>query len=701
MIMKKYFLSLGLIAAAAFTLTNCTKEIDQPDQAPESAGFPFEITASTAVTKTVAGDEYATNWANNDALSVFHAEAGSTEYGANDEFTYTADNKFTGTLKTALEASKSYDWYAFYPYNKNYTFTNNKIGYTTYGAKCSANAVSTAPKQDGNDSMAHLAGELYPLYGEVSGVAAAGSVSVEMNHLMSVVELEVTNSSTEPLTVTEIQFVTPEYIVGSFYYNTSDGTYEISQDGGTYNSKTARLSVVADPIAVGSKAKFYIGIIPVTLTEGEVSMTVVTDKGTQTKTKTLTDSDTDDIKFTAGKIKPMTFNYTSAAVVKTVSLPWTEDFGTTGSPSDLSNYTLVNGGSTTKLYNENSAGGTAPEILISKGDGSMSVNVELDGASGYLTLFFKSKFDHISVTSSTEGVTPEKVSKGTWHINVPAGKEILQLTLTNTSNSDNERVDDISLSVGKKSAQTLEFDKNEVSVTVGDDFTRPVLSGAETSVTYSSSDQTVATVDSSTGAVTIIGTGTTTITATAAETNEYFGASASYTLTVVEASTLYVFKTQKSSSNNAYANNYDVTIDDVIWNVPGNQNFDGYVRIGGKNLTNVTRVIYSKGSVTGDVKSVVMETNGISNSSLMVHSVVCKVYSSAAGAEAGDNTDLIATISNTDNDWGKSTPKTISFVNSSSSAWSNCYYRFEFTVSNSNTSSNYGIDLCKIEFKSN
>ena len=699
MIMKKYFLSLGLIAAAAFTLTNCTKEIDQPDQAPESAGFPFEITASTAVTKTVAGDEYATNWANNDALSVFHAEAGSTEYGANDKFTYTADNKFTGTLTTALEASKSYDWYAFYPYNKNYTFTNNKIGYTTYGAKCSANAVSTAPKQDGNDSMAHLAGELYPLYGEVSGVAAAGSVSVEMNHLMSVVELEVTNSSTEPLTVTEIQFVTPEYIVGSFYYNTSDGTYEISQDGGTYNSKTARLSVVADPIAVGSKAKFYIGIIPVTLTEGEVSMTVVTDKGTQTKTKTLTDSDTDDIKFTAGKIKPMAFDYTSAAVVNTVSLPWTEDFGTTDSPSDLSNYTLVNGGSTTQLYNnDNLAGGTAPEILISKGDGSMGVNVELGEASGYLTLSFKSNNDVIEVTSSTEGVTLEKESKGIWYINVPAGKEILQLTLTNTNATKNVRVDDINLILGKKPVQTLEFDKNEVSVTFGDDFTRPVLSGAVTTVTYSSSVPTVATVNSSTGEVSIVGAGTTVITATAAETNEYFGASASYTLTVVEASTLYVFKTQKSSSNNAYATNYDVTIDDVVWNVPGNQNFDGHVRIGGKNLENVTRVIYSKGSVAGDVKSVVMETNGISHTSLTVHSVVCKVYSSAAGAAAGDDTDLIATISNTDNDWVKS-PKTISFVNSSA-AWSNYYYRFEFTVSNT-TGTNYGIDLCKIEFKSN
>lgn len=99
--MKRQILTLGAICAAAFTLTNCNKEIAEP-KAPVTEGMPFEIVAATADTKT-ANDGPNTVWTTGDALNVFHAEANSTAYGTNDEFTYTgADNKFKGTLKTAL-----------------------------------------------------------------------------------------------------------------------------------------------------------------------------------------------------------------------------------------------------------------------------------------------------------------------------------------------------------------------------------------------------------------------------------------------------------------------------------------------------------------------------------------------------------------------------------------------------------------------
>ena len=99
--MKRQILTLGAICAAAFTLTNCNKEIAEPN-APETEGIPFEIVAATADTKT-ANSGLSTAWTAGDALNVFHAEAGSIDYGNNDEFTYAgADNKFKGTLKTAL-----------------------------------------------------------------------------------------------------------------------------------------------------------------------------------------------------------------------------------------------------------------------------------------------------------------------------------------------------------------------------------------------------------------------------------------------------------------------------------------------------------------------------------------------------------------------------------------------------------------------
>lgn len=159
----------------------------------------------------------------------------------------------------------------------------------------------------------------------------------------------------------------------------------------------------------------------------------------------------------------------------------------------------------------------------------------------------------------------------------------------------------------------------------------------------------------------------------------------------------YIFQTAYSTANTAYATNYDVTIDELIWSVPGNQKNTGFVRIGGKNLDGVNRVIYSQTAMAYGINKVVLSTNGINNASLTVNSITMKVYSSAEDAAAGTATP-VASLTNTDDDWAVSTEKEITFVNTSGTPWSNAYYRFEFNVSNSNKSSNYGLDLKSIKF---
>lgn len=86
----------------------------------------------------------------------------------------------------------------------------------------------------------------------------------------------------------------------------------------------------------------------------------------------------------------------------------------------------------------------------------------------------------------------------------------------------------------KKDAD-LEFDTTAVKLTLGEEFSQPTLTKATTAdVVYSSSDETVATVDPATGAVTILAAGETTIEAKAEENDEYYAGSASYTITVKE-----------------------------------------------------------------------------------------------------------------------------------------------------------------------
>ena len=86
-----------------------------------------------------------------------------------------------------------------------------------------------------------------------------------------------------------------------------------------------------------------------------------------------------------------------------------------------------------------------------------------------------------------------------------------------------------------KSSQTVSFLKDSITKTNGDSsFTNAATTTGDGTITYTSSNKSVATVNSNSGLVSIVGEGSTTITATASSTDNYTSGSASYTL-IVEA----------------------------------------------------------------------------------------------------------------------------------------------------------------------
>ena len=79
----------------------------------------------------------------------------------------------------------------------------------------------------------------------------------------------------------------------------------------------------------------------------------------------------------------------------------------------------------------------------------------------------------------------------------------------------------------------ISYDVTDVYYILESDFTEPVLNNPNNvTVNYSSSDNTIATVDATTGEVTAVAEGTVTITATAPESDKYLAGEASYTITV-------------------------------------------------------------------------------------------------------------------------------------------------------------------------
>lgn len=295
--MRKSFVYAAGLMCLALSITDCQKEL--VDQTTPASEPNFELFAQPVTTKT-ANNGLDTKWVANDAINVFHAEAGSTAYDSDGRFTVKdiETGRFDGTVSKSLSADKSYDWYAFYPYSSyNKTpagISKDTFGYTTIGG--------TSQTQTGNGSRAHLAGESCPLYGIASNVASDKVPSISMNHLTSVIKVSVTNNSGEDLTVSSVSFTGTEDIVGTYFINFAASPVAYKSRGNAYVSSTASLTVSnGEALANGSSADFYIALKPFTAKTGSTLKLAV--NGYE-KTLTLKN----DITFTAGHIKTLRFN---------------------------------------------------------------------------------------------------------------------------------------------------------------------------------------------------------------------------------------------------------------------------------------------------------------------------------------------------------------------------------------------------------
>lgn len=308
--MKKTLLMLGLMFTA-LTLTNCTKHEEQDVTPGKLAEKTFELFANPTRTTT---DGISTSWAAADEINVFHAVAGTTNYVHNTataSFSIAeedlATGRFLGSLAEELDPSTNYDWYVFYPYTKQITTPGQKnSGYVYVGQGTSA---TSAQVQNGNNSMAHISGIDYPLYGIATNIPGSQTPDIVMHHLTSVLEVVVTNNAEEEITVSSITFKTANTdIVGTYFIDFSSEPVTYQPSGTQYVSNQATLNVTnGAPIAVGESAKFYLAIKPFTTSNDTLTLTVTTDKGVCEKSIDLTS----ETSFVAGNIKPLNIGFTA------------------------------------------------------------------------------------------------------------------------------------------------------------------------------------------------------------------------------------------------------------------------------------------------------------------------------------------------------------------------------------------------------
>ena len=305
--MKKSIYILTL--AAAFI--GCTKESVSDIEITD--GGDFAVYAVTADTKTT-NDGMTTIWGTSDYLDVLHAPAGSTDYIKNGQqymgckVENPSIGKIAVQLNGELAAGTSYDWWAMYPYAQGL----NKYGETGlyYGFGSTANK---AVEQAGNNSMAHIAGKTFPMYGFALNVASETNPTITMKHIASVVALNVTNNSAVPISIKSINFGATESFYGSYYVDFVDYKPSLRETSASQVSNKLTLVVNdGEDIAPGESAKFYFGARPMTMAaESNISIKIKVASGIvpafQVIEKTLTEA----VELKSGGIK--TFNVSFSA----------------------------------------------------------------------------------------------------------------------------------------------------------------------------------------------------------------------------------------------------------------------------------------------------------------------------------------------------------------------------------------------------
>lgn len=301
--MKKYSLLMGLMCAA-LSITSCSKDNTETFDKPK--GYEFELYAAPQTRTEVDGLDM--KWSANDAMNVFHALPGTTNYSDNDQFTVSdiEGGVFKGTITdTEFDPNGTYDWYAVYPYSKYMASPaeSNSGSYFVVGSK----NINTQ-QQTGIDNQAHICGENIPLYGKATGVTSPRLV---MHHIATLFRINVINTGSADLNVTGITLTSAsENLIGSYYFDITGETPVLTPYRDDYVSKTATLNITDGVVAPDATGSFYLATRAFTAPEGEqLTLTVTANGETVEKVATLSKETT----FAAGKINKLNVNMAAAA----------------------------------------------------------------------------------------------------------------------------------------------------------------------------------------------------------------------------------------------------------------------------------------------------------------------------------------------------------------------------------------------------
>lgn len=405
--MRKYFYIF--VAATTMVFTGCQKETEQ---AIDSAivGKVTVLKASVAETKVSADAAGKFAWQANDEITAFDVDGNNVKFSTQAGGT---DTEFT------FDGSVSLGDYAIYPYHAENMVDDNDI-------------LVTLPSE-----YTYKADETnMPMLGKIVENAAS------FKAIGGVLKLIVYNipESASKLTFTAAN----KQISGAF--EIADASVDTpSPSIATANTSKAAEKAVSINFTRSTNMVFYIP-----LPTGEIDGFTLSFNDNDNTSKIVNAS------FTVGRNKIINAPALNLASAQEIIL-WSEDFSDysaddvpdngTGYNNVTVAYSVGDGGGTTKIYNENLATGTAPELLVGKSGGTFSATGIPTAGCTTMTLTYKRNNNSLTVTSSTDGITVGTItsSGNVYTATITNSKAAETFDLTFTSASKNVRLDDIKL----------------------------------------------------------------------------------------------------------------------------------------------------------------------------------------------------------------------------------------------------------------
>ena len=397
--MKK---TIYAIAALALLFTGCAKEYNETFVPGDVVTLRAKV--NDTYTKVAADNAGTYSWQAGDKITVLNAAENAFEFSTStgDALAPFTCDAFEGSLGTV----------AYYPASSSHTKNNFYL----------------EPELEWKNGETFM-----PMIGSVD----SGTKSVEFTTAGAAIKLVCYNVAADAR----------KLVVSSNSKNLS-GSMTISAGAITTGNGSNTITITFDA-GHPSTMVFY---IPVPTGElGTLSFVMKDDS----------DAEVSSVQATKGSIEMTRAHIVAAPALNCGNgeIIWSEDFSQYSendvpdgkqykAGSDIS-YSCTNGeGGSTKIFEEALAGGTSPELLVSKKSGTFKVsNIPCSGVSD-MTLTFKKNSNALFVTATT-GITVSGATSGSGEKTITlkntSSLDVFDLTFTGPSGNSNTRVDDFVL----------------------------------------------------------------------------------------------------------------------------------------------------------------------------------------------------------------------------------------------------------------